>query len=190
MIAEFLKATGHTKCEVPILLQLVENDIRLNRRVFGLNVLCCFTTDAREAVPSLRRLVNDPNQTIRRHAAWAIGIIEQNVDEIELLARRLGSPDDERAEFIKDLHEAIEQIGDDRETWQKLFGTDPEDTLEWMAMYMQFGTGNRKREMLRALVAIGPPAGKLASDVRALLRDPHEETRTLAAQALAAIQVR
>lgn len=72
VIAGPMMHSGHTKSEVPALLNVARHERSTASRVLAVAVLGEFGADARSAIPSLRAILNDKHPLVRRSACGAI----------------------------------------------------------------------------------------------------------------------
>lgn len=71
-LAAMLRNSGHTQSEVPTLLIAASQGKSMHSRAFAIALLGEMGADAQSAVPTLRKLLKDPNLLVRRFAASSI----------------------------------------------------------------------------------------------------------------------
>jgi len=134
-------------------------------------------------------LLNDGDVPVSRAAAMAIVHLESNPLLANELAARLDFSGIERKNFIKDAQEFVKQKEKSRQRMHTGFREDPGYYVSMFVDALKFGRGPIRREAIRHLSEIGPPARPAVPLLQNAISDCDVETRYLASTALKHIAV-
>lgn len=182
--------SGHTKSEVPSLVKIAQGDYPLEIRATAIGVLGELSFDARAAVPGLRKLLNDEESLIRMCAASSLLVIEDNESLIEELLPLLELDEKERKEMEQSLHEYFADQRRMRKDYPEMLEGDELDVhfLQYILEALKYGSGFQRRQTIQMLGYMGLNAKTALSELRKALKDPDEDTRRMAAEAIRKIE--
>ena len=181
-----LVKSGHTKVEVPYLIQIATGDYPPEWRAIAVGVLGMLEHDARSANEKLRAILNDSdeNEVVRWSAAEAIISIEADRKLIPEIVRALDLKGEVRAGFERRADESFKSQEETLEFLREF----PDELVQSYIQILRHGPGVFRRQMLRAFAIMGPVAKPAIPEIRKALSDADEETRQLAAKAIQQIE--
>ncbi|TWU12016.1 HEAT repeat protein [Symmachiella macrocystis] len=187
IIIPHLLAAGHTRVEVPSLLQATDKKYPLIVRSTALSILMTLQSEASAALPGLRKHLADSDPSIRYLTAIAILAIEQDAAAIPQIAGVLNLPPDERKEFETGAAKIVASGALRLKEVLDVHDVPPE-LMEGISGMLTHGNATHRRLGLIYLAEIGPAAKSVIPAIEKLRNDPDEETRRLVLKAMHAIK--
>lgn len=187
LTAGMLIRSGHTKVEVPHLVQVAQGDYPAPLRAVTILTLGALELDAKAAIPALHTLLKDKNRYIRACAASALLDIEQDKALVPVIIEAIGLEGKEREECEEGCKEFFADKVKEQKSLSEI-GEDDEFVLPTLIAMLKHGNGFYRRQAIRDLGTVGKAANSALPDLRKSLNDSDEETRKLAADAIEKIE--
>ncbi len=187
IIIPHLLAAGRTRVEVPSLLQATDSKYPQSVRSTALSILMTLQSEARAALPGLRKHLDDSDPSIRYLTANAILAIEQDAAVIPQNTVALNLPPDERKEFETGAAKIVASGALRLKEVLDVHDVPPE-LMEGISGMLTHGNATHRRLGLIYLAEIGPEAKSVIPTIEKLRNDPDEETRRLVIKAMHAIK--
>ncbi|MEQ8785258.1 MAG: HEAT repeat domain-containing protein [Pirellulaceae bacterium] len=177
---------GHTTIEVPFLTEALLKPYPTDYRAMAILLLARMGNEAKTALPTLEKLLDDEEIVVRITAAAAILHIQRDLNRIEELADRTRMAKSMRDAFVERWQEDSEErfLSAQQELRAHYPIGDGEEMIRYLVTAMQHGRGYYRRRALLAAAELGPAARDAVPTIRALLAHNDVETRRLAAAAL------
>lgn len=175
--------SGHTVCEVPFLLSLTSTRYPPIDRALVVALLGEFGPDAKTAIPTLRKLLEDKDVVVRDMAAWAVLQIEPNQSALNDIVKQLALTGRERLEFEEKAKEYIERERNEAQERREYFRK-YDDIRDTVMDTLKYGSGPYRRGAISVLRDVGPAARFAVPELQKLLTDSDLETKKQVQEAL------
>ena len=152
-------------------------------RLTAIFALATLEVEARDAVPSLRKLLADDNSAIRQSAGLAIMHIEGDPAEIPALIKAMSLDKEEATKFLEEASHFIKQ----KEQVSKMTRKHGAENVLLAVSMLNIRNSFHQRQAIRMLGEIGPPAKDAVPELTKLLNSDDRHTRAAAAEALTRI---
>lgn len=185
--AAMLAGSGHTKVEIPYLTEVALGNYPSTLRLMAIGTLGELQFDAKAAVPSLHKLLKHKDKYIRLCAAGALLHIEQDSALLPAIIESLEVEGKEREDIEKSCNEYLAEKEKEIKFLAEI-GENDEFVLPMLIGGLKHGSGFYRRQAIRDLGIVGAAAKSALPELRNALKDPDEDTRKLAAEAIEKIE--
>lgn len=184
-LAALLIVSDRTSIEVPSLVEVMQAAFPRRLRLTAIVALMNLETEARSAVPSLRKLLDDIDPQVRQFAGLAIVHIEADRAVIPSIIKAISLGEHENAEFLEEANDIIER----QEKESKIIRKNGRENVLLAVPMLNHRNSFHQRQAIRMLAEIGPPANDAVPELKRLLKSEDKATRAAAEAALKKIDV-
>lgn len=185
MLAAILIATGRSTIEVSSLLEVTPAAFPRRLRLTAIIALAVLEADATHALPALRKLLNDDDALVRKFSGLAILRIGGDDGEIPAIMKAVSLREPESAKFLQEANEFFEQ----KEETSHQLRKDAGDLVPMGMKMLNHRNSFHKRQAIRMLGEIGPPAKEALPALKELLADPDSDTCAVVAESIRKIEM-
>jgi HEAT repeat protein len=183
-LAVLLTFADRSIAEIPSLAEAMQADSHRGVRLTAIAALAALQAEARSAIPSLRKLLNDGDAAVQKLAGLAIVWINADRAEIPGLIKAMSLGKADASEFQEEASHVLEQRANASKTIRDLGVELVPDAIR----NLKHRYGYHRREAIRRLGEIGAPAKEAIPDLKLILTSDDKEARALAAEAIKAIE--
>lgn len=185
LFATILANCDRTTVEIPALLEAARPDKPRARRLLALMILANFEEEARPAAADLKKLLRDPDRLVAYLSACALLSARCDGAQIPDVAKELRLTPEQQKVFDENIAEGEKTAERDAKSRHENPSSVIDDALPRIR---NSPISVYRRSALRQLRDLGPAAREALPTVRELLKDPNEQTRTLAAETIRKIE--